>query len=211
MEDPNTNDPPARPELQKMSFLKAFSFEGSLVIVALILAWIFNVPLLADFHWSWQASLLGVTSTLPLLAFFAWILQSEYPPFVEVRGFLDQFVQPLFGSWSVSRLALLSIMAGVGEEILFRGVLQAGITNTSTPLLGAIVASLAFAICHALTKAYFISTFVIGLYLSLVWHVADNLLAPILTHAIYDFVALLYFLKWYPRQASKSVHEKAGR
>ena len=191
-----------------MSFLKALAFEASLVLVALILAWVFHVPLLADFHWEWTAVLLGFTSTLPLLAFFAWILQSNYPPYIEVREFLVQFIQPLFGRWSVIQLASLSLMAGIGEEILFRGVLQTGLAKMGSPILGVVGASLAFAVCHALTKAYFVSTFVIGIYLSIVWYAADNLLTPILTHAIYDFFALIYFLKWYSPKTSRTVQKK---
>ena len=198
MEEPNTPDA-LQDGSKTMSFKKAIIFEGSLIIVAAILAWIFRVPLLADFQWDWTATLLGLSSTLPMLAFFAWLLQSDYPAFVEVRDFLDTFVIQVFGKWSVLQLAALSLMAGIGEEILFRGVLQPGISQLTSPLIGILIASFAFALCHALTKAYFISTFVIGIYLIVVWQAADNLLAPIVTHAVYDFFALLYFMKWQRR------------
>lgn len=198
MSDPNDSPSPLD-EVRSLTFSGAVLFEASLVLVAAVLSWVFGVPLLGDLSWSGKEFLLGVSSALPLIAFFIWILQSSYPPFVEVRLFLEQFVARMFGRWSIPQLALLSIVAGVGEEILFRGVLQPGMAKITTPAVGLIVASFAFALCHALTKAYFISTFVIGIYLSLVWQAADNLLAPIITHALYDFVALLYFLRWYPR------------
>ena len=142
-----------------------------------------------------------------MLAFFVWMLQSEYPPFVEIRDFLNQFFHQLFGKWSLLQLAALSAVAGVAEEILFRGVIQTGVANFASPTAGILVASFAFALCHALTKAYFISTFIIGIYLSFVWQAADNLLAPIITHALYDFVALVYFKKW---RAAQSDVTKAG-
>ena len=195
MEEPN-KPPPLGGDSSTMSFNRAILFEGSLIIIAAILAWIFGVPLLADFNWEWKATLLGLSSTLPLLAFFAWLLQSDYPAFIEVRDFLNTFVVQVFGKWSVLQLAALSVTAGIGEEILFRGVLQPGMSQWTSPVIGLLIASFAFAVCHALTKAYFISTFVIGIYLSIVWQAADNLLAPIVTHAVYDFLALLYFMKW---------------
>lgn len=192
-----------------MSFGKAISFEASLLLVASVLAWVFGVPILADFHWDWTATLLGLSSTLPMLAFFAWMLQSDYPAFVEIRDFLSTFVVQVFGKWSVLQLAALSLMAGIGEEILFRGVLQPGVSHVTSPFVGMIIASFAFALCHALTKAYFISTFIIGIYLSIVWQAADNLLAPIVTHAVYDFFALLYFMKWQRPREQEPTNEKA--
>ncbi len=133
-----------------------------------------------------------------MLALFVWMLQSHYPPFVEIRESLDAFVPQNFGDWSLLQLALLSAMAGIGEEILFRGVLQAGIASHTSALWGILLASLLFAICHAITLAYFLTTLGIGIYLSVVWQAGDNLLAPVITHGLYDFVALVYFLRVAP-------------
>ena len=209
MDDPTKTEPPSPQNSPTMSFRRAVSFEASLVVIAAVLAWVFGVPLLADFKWEWKAAFLGLSSTLPMLAFFGWMLQSEYPPFVEIREFLNTFVHQLFGKWSIVQLAVLSIVAGIGEEILFRGVLQSGIGNIASPAIGILVASFLFALCHALTKAYFISTFIIGIYISLVWQASENLLAPIVTHAAYDFAALLYFKTWYTSQNQANSTKKA--
>ena len=37
----------------------------------------------------------------------------------------------------------------------------------------------------------------IGAYLGLLWIWTGNLLTPMVTHAVYDFVALVYFLRVY--------------
>ena len=207
MDDPEQISPEQSPPFL---FGRAVIFECSLLLVAAALAWILDVPLLADLGWDLEAALLGTSSALPLLALFAWMLQSESPAFVEIREFLDKFVRQLFGSWTVAQMAILSLAAGIGEEVLFRGVLQPGISNFSSPITGLLVASFAFAACHALTKAYFITTFFIGIYLSLVWQASDNLLAPIITHAVYDFAALLYFLRWHAKSTAPTTNE-AGR
>lgn len=197
MPERHPDEPPPYPEISESFFSRAVLFELSLVLVAAVLAWVFNIPLFADFAWDWKAGLLGVSSALPLLAFFAWLLQSEYPPFVEIRDFLEHFVSRLFGKWNIFQLAILSLAAGVGEEILFRGVLQVGVGNMTSPLTGVLVACFAFALCHAMTAAYFITTLVIGAYLSLVWYAAGNLIAPIVTHAVYDFIALIFYLRYF--------------
>lgn len=59
------------------------------------------------------------------------------------------------------------------------------------------MASAVFGVCHLLTWAYAIITAFIGAYLGLLWIWTGNLLAPMATHAVYDFAALLYFLRMY--------------
>ncbi|MCS1409714.1 MAG: hypothetical protein M2R45_02898 [Verrucomicrobia subdivision 3 bacterium] len=195
VEEPN-NEPENASELQRPFFGGAMIlFESSLVVIAWILAWIFGVPLFADFRWDAKSAFLGLSSTIPMLAMFVWIVHSDYPPFVEIRKLLSTFIGQGFGECPLIQIALLSLAAGVGEEVLFRAVLQSGIAAHSTPLLGILAASLLFALCHSLSIAYFIIIFIIGIYLSLVWHAAGNLLAPMITHAVYDFIALCYLIR----------------
>ena len=209
MPEHHPDDPSPYPEVPESFFSRAVLFELSLVLVAAVLAWVLNVPIFADFAWDWRAGLLGVSSALPLLAFFAWLLQSEYPPFVEIREFLEHFVSRLFGKWNILQLAILSLAAGIGEEILFRGVLQVGVGNITSPITGVLIACFAFALCHAMTAAYFVTTLVIGAYLSLVWYAAGNLIAPIVTHAVYDFVALIFYLRYFGAKNAKAENETA--
>ncbi len=171
-------------------FVWAILFEGLLLGIAWVLAWWLGVPLFADFRWEAEGVLLGIFSALPLLALFFWILGSAYPPFVEIRNCVDSLVEEWFGKGSLFSIALLSLAAGVGEEVLFRATLQGGLSVHFSPALGILVASFLFAVCHAMTKAYFVIAFVFGIYFSVVWQVAGNLLAPIVAHAAYDFAAL---------------------
>ena len=65
-----------------------------------------------------------------------------------------------------------------------------------------IIASLLFGIAHAVTYTYALAAAVIGVYLGVLWWLAGNLLAPVACHAVYDFVALWYYLRvWSPAQA----------
>jgi uncharacterized protein len=48
-----------------------------------------------------------------------------------------------------------------------------------------------------LTWTYAIIAAFIGAYLGLLWIWTGNLLTPMITHAVYNFVALVYFLRFY--------------
>lgn len=102
---------------------------------------------------------IGLVSVLPMLAFLGWILRSEHPPFAEIRNCCDSLVRQCFGKESWFSIALLSVVADVGEEVLFRAVLQSGLSVHTVPVVGILAARFLFAACHALTKGYFASEF----------------------------------------------------
>ena len=176
-------------------FWRAILLEGSLLVIAWPLAWCLGVPLFADFQWEAKSAWIGLVSVLPMLAFLGWILRSEHPPLAKIRDCCDSLVRQCFGKESWFSIALLSAVAGIGEEVLFRAVLQGGLSVHMSPAVGVLAASFLFAACHALTKGYFAAAFCIGIYLSAVWQASGNLLAPIVAHAVYDFLAIWCFLR----------------
>jgi hypothetical protein len=95
------------------------------------------------------------------------------------------------------QLALLAALAGIGEELLFRGVLQVGLARV-LPDAGALVAASAlFGLVHFVSPAYVLLAGVVGLYLGGLFLFQGNLLVPIIAHALYDFVALIYVTRRY--------------
>jgi hypothetical protein len=64
-------------------------------------------------------------------------------------------------------------------------------------LLGLVVASLAFGAAHLISLTYAILAAFVGAYLGLLWIWTGNLLTPMVTHAAYGFVALVYILRGY--------------
>jgi membrane protease YdiL (CAAX protease family) len=97
---------------------------------------------------------------------------------------------------SLWELALISLAAGVGEELLFRGVMQTALARWSgSTAVGVGLASLAFGAVHAVSLTYLVLAGLIGVYLGWLFLATDNLAPPILAHAIYDFAALVYLLR----------------
>jgi membrane protease YdiL (CAAX protease family) len=100
---------------------------------------------------------------------------------------------------TTGELLVISLIAGVGEEMLFRGFLQTCLaTWIGEPyglILALVVASLTFGACHWLTTTYAALATLVGLYLGVVFYGSGNLLVPVVAHAVYDFAALMYLVK----------------
>ena len=103
----------------------------------------------------------------------------------------------LLAARSPAELALLAALAGVSEEVLFRGVVQVALARVLPEAAALLTASVLFGLVHFATRTYAILAGVMGLYLGMLFLVQGNLLTPIITHALYDFVALVYVARRY--------------
>jgi membrane protease YdiL (CAAX protease family) len=184
-----------KPDAYQRVFFLACLLEMSLLGVAGIYSGLADQPLLGSIKWRAADSIVGVVAAVPLLVLFRAALGSAWKPMVEVRQFLEETVRPIFARWSVVQLAVISTLAGLSEEIFFRGALQGGLTKPFGTAFAIAVASAVFGLCHLVNRAYGVLAACIGIYFSTLWLLTDNLLTPIVTHALYDFIALLYFLR----------------
>jgi membrane protease YdiL (CAAX protease family) len=110
---------------------------------------------------------------------------------------MGSLLQPLFGNWSVLQLFTISLVAGISEEAFFRGAIQGSLAHHVGMGIALVMASLLFGACHLITWTYAIIAAFIGAYLGLLWIWTGNLLTPMVAHAVYDFVALVYFFRVY--------------
>jgi uncharacterized protein len=174
-------------------------FEASLVAVAIGLGWLLRSPPLATFRFEGRAALIGLAATLPPLAVFWLCLKCPWRPLAEIARITEEMLVPLFHDCRVVELAIIAALAGIGEEMLFRGVLQsaaaAEIGGERGVWLALLIASALFGLLHPITPAYAILAGLIGLYLGALWLASGNLLTPMLAHGAYDFLALVYLVK----------------
>ncbi len=173
--------------------------EGGLGLVALLLAWLLGVPL-AEYMPSDLDALLvaigrGTLATLPLLAGFWWAVHSRRPAMRRLRHWMQWLVDELFAQSGLAPLALVAALAGVGEELLFRGVVQWSVGHWTTPWVGLAVASLAFGALHALSTLYFLLATLIGAYFGWLMLQFGDLVTPMVAHGLYDFLALAYLAR----------------
>jgi hypothetical protein len=184
----------------------AIVFEGGLGAAALLVSWLLRywpLPGIRPAEPAWaewgKAIAVGVLAAGPLLALLPAIDRLPGDLFRELKRIVDEVVVPLFAGCRLREMAGISLVAGIGEELLFRGLLQQGLADwlgpPYGPWIGLLAASVLFGIGHWLCSGYAVLATMIGVYLGLLLIVTGNLLSPITAHAVYDFVALVYLVR----------------
>ena len=185
---------------RKISFPTGCLFELALLLFAVLWGWLFHRPALLDLHWSLNAAFIGIVAAIPPFLFFLWTLNSRLHVFTRHKQLMESLLRPLFGKWSILQLAIISLCAGISEEAFFRGAIQGSLAERVGVITALVLASGLFGAFHLITWTYAIIAALIGAYLGLLWIWTGNLLTPMITHAVYDFVALVYFLRVYRSQ-----------
>jgi uncharacterized protein len=152
---------------------------------------VLGVSPLAALQPSWQSFLWGLAATPPLLLALTWIMKRPSGRLRQLVELVVGELGPILARRSVAELALLAALAGIGEELLFRGLLQFGLMRVVSVSLALVCASAIFGLAHFATSTYAVVAGLMGLYLGGIFLLQGSLLAPIVTHAVYDFVALM--------------------
>jgi membrane protease YdiL (CAAX protease family) len=188
----------------------ALLFEGGLGALALLIGWLLG-------HWPaigidvsrWTtlsaaapqlaAAAYGLLATAPLLAALYLIDRFPVGPLRGLRQLAEELIPRMFAGASVLQLALVSLAAGAGEELLFRGLVQAGLSGwigePYGPWIALAAASALFGVCHWLNSTYAAAAALAGLYFGLLLWLTGSLWTPLVAHASYDFLALLYLIR----------------
>lgn len=173
----------------------ALAFQGGIGVIGLIAILVVDIPV--------QVAGAGILPSLfygflgALCTYGGLLLLTRIPGLLPDN--LDRQMRSLHKfasgySWFV--LFLLSVFAGVGEELLFRGAIQgwlAAHTNTTIALL---VASVLFGAVHYVSFTYFVVATGLGLVLGLAYELTDSLLLVMVWHGVYDMVALFCLLRF---------------
>jgi uncharacterized protein len=167
----------------------ALFIEGGLIGVAALGGWLLEINPFSRLRWEPVAALQGLLAALGMFGLFLGSYGSPAPRLREIREFLRDTVGPLLAQCSWYDLVLVSALAGVGEELLFRGLLQ--------PWLGLFWSNVVFALVHLITPMYALLAGLIGLFLGWLFNASDNLLAPIVTHGLYDLLAFVVVVRDY--------------
>ena len=180
----------------------AFLFETGLGLLAIVLGSWFDItpwkngPLSREaFPTQVNAIAWGVLATLPMLVGLLLIRRVHHGPLGDLNRVVDEQFKPLFAETRLWEFALIALAAGWGEEMLFRGWLQELlIRSVSGPAglwVGLLLSALIFGFCHWISLAYGLLAMAAGVYLGGLFLASDNLLVPVTTHALYDFVAMV--------------------
>jgi len=186
----------------KNFFKQACIFEGSLIGLALILGWLADINPFASLYFSETAFLHGIIATLPIFIIFLALYQLNIKSLTKIKTLLLDMLGPILLRYHWTDLLILAAIAGISEEILFRGVIQPWMESSWGMLTGLIVSSILFGLVHAVTLLYFLLAALMSAYLGLLLDIeaSRNLLIPIVTHGFYDFLAFLVIARSYRHQ-----------
>ena len=175
----------------------AVFFEGGLAPLSLFLGWWLGHNPLPEFSWDLLDALWGAAghdSPCPGLPVACSAGRSAR--LKQIKDFCEEEFVPLLAGSSWSDMALIAISAGVGEEMLFRGVLQIlardlaggrlGPGRRQHPLRAAPPDLAPLCFRHHGGR---------GLYLGAAFLFTGNLLTVMVTHALYDFTLMAYLLE----------------
>ena len=173
-------------------------FEGGLALLALGAGWAIGVDPLRFLRWDWQDAASGSAAAVPI---FVLLLISYRLPFGrmrEITQFLTEALGPPLSACRWYDLILLAALAGFAEELLFRGLIQVWLEGWGwgVALAGS---NLLFGLAHCITPLYAVLAGLIGVYLGLLMDAGDerNLLTPMVTHALYDYLAFIVVARRY--------------
>ena len=166
--------------------------EAMLVLMAALWMWLRDIPASLGAG-SWLGDTLRgavVAGGLAAVNFYLLCYAPELPGARAVRRLYRDTLKPLFGTIGRREVLVISVAAGIGEELLFRGALQ--------PEVGLVPASLIFGVLHMGgngTFAFSCWVAVMGGVLGGLALWTEGLLAPIIAHTVYDATALAY-MRW---------------
>jgi membrane protease YdiL (CAAX protease family) len=185
---------------RKTLLLLTILVEGGLFALGWLLLGGTRAPIWLKFGASWGATASGLLSCIPLLSALYLVDRSDWAPISRLRRLMDEQVRPIFANCKGVDLALIALVAGVGEELFFRGWLQTVLVTRFDVWVGILAASLIFGLSHYLSTGYAVYAFLTGIYLGVIFQASENLYIAMLIHALYDFIAMVYL-----------VHKGSGR
>jgi membrane protease YdiL (CAAX protease family) len=180
------------------------------LVLAIALGWVLDTPPLEQIDFGWKSLGWGVAATLPPVIALWWSARSRWKLFQDLKESVVEMLGPLIRGSSIGEFALIAAVAGLGEEALFRGVIQTFVAQATTPWAGLIASSVLFGLAHLISPTYALLAGTFGLYLGWLTMAHGNLLPAVAVHALYDFVALIYLRSQPARAAEESGPAPSG-
>jgi len=180
---------------QEPSFKSLFMLSLGLLLLSVTLTYGHT------YAWSWPGHVgvwavpLGCVIAVFIFYFFIPLMSHRW---LRLNGFytLVEQLHRLTYTLTWWQIIVLSMLAGVGEELLFRGFLQSWLGNTAGPYWGVFICSVIFGLLHAMTRYYFIFALLMSLILGVLFEASQSMWLVVVVHTVYDVVALAVIAKY---------------
>ncbi len=146
-------------------------------------------------RYGWLALPLGVLLGMVIYLMSYFVSCSPWTKSESMHELLSTLHQ-LFKNFTWPQIIIVSVLAGVGEELLIRGVLQSFLVSSAGPFLGIVIASLVFGLLHFMTKTYVLLTFVLGMLFGIAFYCSNSIVLVMVGHAVYDIFAFAVIVKF---------------
>ncbi len=107
-----------------------------------------------------------------------------------------RLVSNLFVGYRWWQIFLVTALAGLGEELLFRAFLQNWLAGYWGVALAIGVTSLIFGLLHYLSFVYFVSAFLMSILFGVGYVASGSLLMTMVWHGVYDLMALWILMRY---------------
>ncbi len=157
----------------------------------------------------WQV-VLGIVWAIPIILFGVLLDRIPWKFLQSTRETTSQRLLDFFARFHVGQWLTLCLAAGVGEELLFRGLIQSGIANSSwlsgtagwQPWIAIVLASVLFGLCHYLNLAYLVLATIFGVYFGFCFYWTGQILPAIVAHGVYDACLVAWMLYQHRREST---------
>ncbi len=140
--------------------------------------------------------IIGAMGLTQLWMAFLMQLDSSSALGVEFKKYTElmKYFKPSEGWMFAVEIVATVILVPIGEELLFRGIIQDELRRALPPVFAVIATSLLFAIFHGnLIQGSYV--FFVGLALSIVYYLTGNFLVPVGMHIIFNVIGSGAFSK----------------
>lgn len=184
------------PPVSRAALLRlTIATEGGLLAAALALGWLVGAPFWAEASAGPLALVHGVAAGLALFALAMGLLELPTRFAATVQRDVDR-LKGAFQEATFVDLALISVLAGAGEEAFFRGFLQTAAAGYVGLPVAILAVSVAFGAAHLISPAYATFTAILSVLFGVLYVWSGNIVVPMIAHAAYDLVALLYAMRY---------------
>lgn len=174
-------------------------FEGAALAAALVLARYLDIQLFPVTDNFFRDIAAGTAGAVPPLVLFLILLTGSASKIRftrRLREIMLRDIRGIFSRLGFLDIVIISLVAGIAEEALFRGVLQVR--------FGIIAASILFGIMHFVSPAYALVAVLMGFYIGFFYSLYGSLLVPVQLHFLYDLGAISFLRYGLVAQHSES-------
>ena len=220
-------------DYQDPRYIAAFKFMqiigsiGTFIIPSLIFSYFFTGKMLALYSFNRISGVISVVlitlmmvSVIPFVNYIAeWNLSLKIPIEsvdnllreleTEAGHIMEAFTSTKTVSGLLVNLFMIGIIAAVGEELIFRGLIQRILTNwTRNAHIAILITAFIFSTFHFQFLS-FLPRFVLGIILGYLMFFGRSIWYPIIAHFVNNAMGVIYYF-FYSRGSSDDVWEEIG-